>query len=110
MKNKVTSHVKRPADGTGLRSDLVVVGEFRNDTGSEIRLHLEAVPEELVMAPGHEVALLARASANLLPINVAVVDGGLQIHAHREADPDWHVLFRSKLIKPGTPTRLADYE
>jgi hypothetical protein len=109
MKN-VVPLVRRPGESVAERSDLVVVGEFRNDTAGDMRLYLELVPEELIMAPGHEITLLARASADLLPIHVAVVNDGLQIHARKEFDPDWHVRFRGKLIKAGTPTRLADHE
>jgi hypothetical protein len=91
-------------------SELVVVGEFGNDTERDIHLYLELVPVELILAPGHEVALLARASANLLPIHIAAVDDGLQIHARQEFDPDWHVRFRGMLIKVVPVTRLVDYE
>jgi len=91
-------------------SQYPVVGEFKNDSASELRLYLEMVPEEVVLAPGHEVKLLAKPSRNLLPLHIAYAEGGIQIHAHREFDPDWHILFNGKLIKPGTPTFLKEHE
>jgi hypothetical protein len=75
-----------------------------------MNLYLEMVADQLVMAPGHEVELLARESPGLLPIHIAVVDDGLQIHPHKEFDPDWHVRFRGKIIKVEAMTRLADHE
>lgn len=86
------------------------VGKFRNDTKVEMRLFLEMIPEEVVLSPGHSVELLARPSPGLLPLTIGLVDGGLQIHAHNEFDPDWHVRFNGKLILAGNPTLLKDYE
>ena len=90
--------------------DLIVVTELRNDTPEDMHLYLEMVPEQLVMAPGHEVALLARPSPDLLPIHITFVSDGLQVHAHKEVDPDWHVRFRGKVLKVEALTRLADHE
>jgi hypothetical protein len=87
-----------------------VVGLFQNDTQVEIRLFLEMVPEEVVLSPGHSVELLARPSADLLPLDIQPVDGGFQIHAYREWDPSWHVRFRGQVIRAGHPTVLKDFE
>ena len=72
-------------------------------------LYLEMVPESVVLEPGDEVDLLARPTENLLPLDVASVQGDVSIHAHREFDPDWHVRFRGQVIKVNHATRLADY-
>lgn len=91
-------------------SEYPIVGSFRNDTPSDLHLHLEMVPEEVVLSPGHSVDLLAKPTAGLLPLTVDYVLGGLQIHACREFDPDWHVRFNGKIIKAGHPTRLKEHE
>jgi hypothetical protein len=91
-------------------ADYPVVGVFTNDTPRTLRLYLEMVPEEVVLSPGHSVELVARPSADLLPLTIDHVEDGLQIHACREFDPDWHVRFRGRLIKAQTPTVLADFE
>jgi len=72
-------------------------------------LHLEMLGEEVILAPGHEVELLALPLEGLLPIAVAYVQGGIQVHPHKEFDPDWHVRFRGQLIRAGQPTVLTDY-
>jgi len=86
-----------------------VVGQFKNETSVTMTLYLEMVPEEVILEPGAEVELLARPTDSLLPLDVAPVEGGLHIHAHREADPDWHVRFRGQVIEAGNPTRLSNY-
>ncbi|QFZ86237.1 hypothetical protein GFK26_27470 [Variovorax paradoxus] len=86
-----------------------VVGKFKNKTAVAMTLYLEMVPEEVILEPGDEVELLAQPTDNLLPLDIAPVDGGLQIHAHKEGDPDWHVRFNGHVIKAGNPTRLSDY-
>jgi hypothetical protein len=86
------------------------VGIFRNDTNVEMRLFLEMIPQEVVLSPGHSVELLARPSSGLLPLTIDLVDGGLQIHAHNEFDPDWHVRFNGKIIHAGNPTLLKNHE
>jgi hypothetical protein len=91
-------------------SEHVTVGEFRNDTEGQMRLYLEMLGEEVVLAPGHSVELLAKPSANLLPLTIGYVSGGLQIHPCREFDPDWHVRFRGRLIRAGHPTVLTEHE
>lgn len=91
-------------------SQYPTVGVFRNDTEIEMRLFLEMIPEEVVLSPGHSVELLARPTPGLLPLTIGLVEGGLQIHAHNEFDPDWHVRFKGKLIHAGHPTVLKDYE
>jgi len=91
-------------------SQYPTVGLFRNDTQTEMRLFLEMIPEEVVLLPGHCVELLARSTPGLLPLTIDLVDGGVQIHAHNEVDPDWHVRFNGKLIRAGSPTLLKDYE
>lgn len=87
-----------------------VLGVFRNDTAGEMRLHLEMLAEEVVLGPGHSVELLARPTEGLLPLTIDYAPGGLQIHPHKEFDPDWHVRFNGKTIRAGHPTRIADYE
>jgi hypothetical protein len=87
-----------------------VVWSFQNDTQADVRLFLEMVPEEVVLSPGHEVELLARPSADLLPIDIESVDGGFHIHANRDWDPDWHVRFRGRVIRAGHPTILKEFE
>ena len=86
-----------------------VVGRFKNETAFAMTLYLEMVPEEVILEPGDEVELLAQPTDNLLPLDVAPVEDGLHIHAHKEWDPDWHVRFRGRVIKAGNPTRLSDY-
>ena len=90
-------------------SEYLVVGEFRNDTPKEMSLYLEMTCEEVVLAPGDEVELLARPDPDLLPLTTDIVEGGLQIHPCRVFDPDWHIRFKGKLMKPGYPTRLAEH-
>jgi hypothetical protein len=91
-------------------TDYPVLARFRNDTGKEMSLNLEMVPEQVVLSPGHEIELLARPSPDLLPISVHAVDGGLQVFANTEFDPDWHVRFRGKVLRACNPLRLADHE
>lgn len=86
-----------------------VVGRFKNETVFAMTLYLEMVPEEVILEPGDEVELLAQPTDNLLPLDVAPVEDGLHIHAHKEWNPDWHVRFRGRVIKAGNPTRLSDY-
>lgn len=89
--------------------DYPVVGIFQNDTKFAMTLYLELVPEEVILEVGYEIELLARPSENLLPLHIAAVQGGLQIHAFKEWDPDWHVRFNGKVIKAESPTQLADH-
>ena len=86
-----------------------VVGTFKKETNAEIKLYLEMIPEMVILSPGDEVELLARPSNDLLPISVERVEDGFHIHAYREADPDWHVRYRSLVIKAEHPTRLFDF-
>jgi len=71
-------------------------------------LYLEMLGEEVVLAPGHEVELLALPLPDLLPLTVSYVKGGLQIHPHNEVDPDWHVRFKGQTFRAGHPTVLAE--
>jgi hypothetical protein len=91
-------------------SQYLTVATFRNGSAVELRLYLEMLAEEVVLSPGHEVALLGRPGEGVLPITVDYVDGGLQIHPHKQLDSDWHVRFRGKLIRAGHPTILAEHE
>ena len=92
-------------------SRLVTVAQFRNETATEMRLYLEMAGAEVVMSPGHALELLAAPGEGLLPITVGYVEGGgLQIHPHKEFDPDWHILFAGKLIPAGYPTVLSEHE
>lgn len=54
-----------------------VVWYFKNDTKSTMTLYLEMVPEEVILEIGDEVELLARPSDDLLPLDIAVVEGRL---------------------------------
>lgn len=90
-------------------SEYLVVGEFRNDTSQEMSLYLEMTCEEVVLAPGQEVELLAKPDPDLLPLTADFVEGGLQIHPCRVVDPDWHIRFKGKVMKPGYPTRLSEH-
>lgn len=91
-------------------SEYPIVFSCRNDTTSDLHLHLEMNPEEVILSPGHAIDLLAKPTEDLHPITVDYVKSGLQIHAHREFDPDWYVRFNGQLIKAGYPTRLKDFE
>ncbi|BEP57172.1 MULTISPECIES: hypothetical protein [unclassified Variovorax] len=86
-----------------------IVGKFKNETVATMTLYLEMVPEEVVLEPGDEVELLAQPTDNLLPLDIAPVEGGFHIHAHKEFGPDWHVRFRGQVLKAGNPTRLSNY-
>jgi hypothetical protein len=88
----------------------ITVARFRNETNTEMRLYLEMLGAEIVMSPGHAIDLLAAPGKGLLPITIDYVDRGLQIHPHKEFDPDWHVLFAGKLIPAGYPTILSEHE
>jgi hypothetical protein len=86
------------------------VASFGNDTDKDISLHHEMLAEEVILAPGHRLDLLARPSPGLLPISVHRVEGGVQVFPHKEFDPDWHVRFNGKVIRAGHPLRLADLD
>ncbi len=88
----------------------VCVARFRNDTDAPMTLYLEMLCEEVVLAPGHKVDLLALPLDDLLPLSISYVEGGLQIHPYKVADPDWHVRFRDRVIRAGHTTILAEYE
>jgi hypothetical protein len=90
--------------------DYVVVGVFRNETQNELSLFLELVPEQVVLSPGHSVELLAKPSDDLLPLTINLVEGGLQIYAHMEAVPDWHVRFNGKTILTQALLILKEHE
>jgi hypothetical protein len=85
----------------------VVVAEFTNDTPSEMRIFLEMTCEEIFLAPGQHIELLAKPSEHLLPLTIAYKPDGLQVFPHKEWDPDWMIRFEGKLIKPQYPTRLS---
>ena len=87
----------------------VCVAHFQNDTQESMTLYLEMLGEEVVLSPGHEVELLALPLEDLLPLTVSYVKGGLQIHPHKEFDPDWHVRFKGKILRAGHPTVLAEH-
>ena len=91
-------------------SEYTVVGVFRNDTNRDMHLHLEMIPEEVVISPGQSIELLAKPGPGLLPLTFDLLDDGLQIHAHKDIDPEWHVRFKGRLIRAGNPTILKDYE
>jgi len=93
-------------------ADYQVLAKFVNETSGKMRVYLECLGDELVLSPGHEVELLARPSNGLLPLTINYVEGGVQIYAERDIDPDWHIKFRGKLYSAGRPseTRLAELE
>lgn len=91
-------------------TDYPVVAAFGNDTTENISLHLEMLAEEVILAPGHRVELMARPSPDLLPISVHQVEGGLQVFPNREFDPNWHVRFNGRVIRAAHPLRLADHD
>lgn len=103
-------HTDVPEEPAPQASDYVVVHEVVNDTPREMRVFLEMTCEEIFLSPGQQMQLLARPSEDLLPITVAPLKDGLQIFPNRQFDPDWHIRFKGKLIKPGYPTRLAEHE
>jgi hypothetical protein len=82
----------------------VCVGHFHNDTKRPMTLYLEMLGAEVILDPGHQIELLALPLDGLLPLSIDYVEGGLQIHPHKEFDPDWHVRFNGKLIRAGYPT------
>ncbi len=88
----------------------VCVAHFHNDTPEPITLYLEMLGEQVVLSPGHQVELLALPLPDLLPLSIDYVQGGLQIHPHKEFDPDWHLRFNGRLIRAGHPTILAEHE
>jgi hypothetical protein len=90
--------------------DYVIVGEFCNETQSDLSLFLELVPEQVVLSPGHSVELLAKPSDDLLPLTINLVEGGLQIYAHKEYVPDWHVRFNGKVIVTQALLILKEHE
>jgi len=91
-------------------SEYTVVAEFTNDGDQEMRVFLEMTCEEIFVAVGQKIELLARPSEGLLPITVAYLRDGLQVFPCREFDPDWHIRFNGMVLKPGYPTRLTDIE
>jgi hypothetical protein len=90
--------------------DCPTIGVLSNTTRGETRLFLEMLAEEIVMSPGHSIELPAKPTEGLLPLTISYVVGGLQIHPHKEFDPDWHVRFNGRVIRAGHPTRLIEHE
>ncbi|GAB3260144.1 hypothetical protein [Chitinimonas naiadis] len=90
-------------------SEYLMVGEFRNDSQTDMRLFLEMSCEEVILSPGHHVELFAMLSTDLQPITIAPVADGWHVFPHKVFDPDWHIRFNGQLIKAGFPTRLADF-
>ncbi len=71
----------------------------------------EMTGAEIVMRPGDVIDLLAPTGGEgLLPITIDSVEGGLQVHPHKQFDPDWHVRFKGKILRAGFPTILAEHE
>ena len=90
--------------------NFITVAHVRNESAKEMRIYLEMLGAEIVLSPGHAVELLARSGDGLLPVTIDYVEGGLQVHPHKEFDPDWHVRFNGKLIPAGYPTILSALE
>ncbi len=91
-------------------SQYITVARIGNESKDDMSLYLEMLGIEVVLSPGHVIDLLARASDGLLPITIDHVGSGLQIHPHKEFDPDWHVGFKGKLIRVDRPIRLSEHE
>jgi hypothetical protein len=87
-----------------------VVLELENHGDSDMEVWLEMVPEGVILAPGHRIQLLARPDEDLLPLDIARTPTGWVIHARAAWDPDWHVRFKGHVLKPASPSRLADFE
>lgn len=87
-----------------------VVLELENHGDTDMEVWLEMVPECVILSPGHRIELLARPMEGVLPLDIERTDSGWVIHARYVADPDWHVRFKGHLLKPATPSRLADFE
>ena len=90
-------------------AEYLVVAKFNNDSENELCIFLEMTCEEVYLAPSHSIELLAKKTDNLLPISVSYSAGVLQVHPHREFDPDWYIRFKGKIIKPSV-TRLSELE
>lgn len=90
-------------------SQYPIVAELKNDTSREMRIFLELTCEEVFLPPGQKIQLLAKPTDGLAPIVINYIDDGLQIFAQDEFDPDWHIRFMGKIIKPGYPTRLSEW-
>ena len=88
----------------------ITVAHVRNESAKEMRIYLEMVSAEIVLSPGHAVELLAQPSDGLLPVTLDYMECGLQVHPHKEFDPDWHVRFKGRLVRAGHPTILSEYE
>lgn len=93
-------------------ADLVSVAIISNDTSRDMRLHLEATGDEVVLSPGHKIELLAQSSDEIYPLAINYFDGGMQIYANLDPDPDWHIKFNGRVYSAGRPaaTRTADLE
>jgi hypothetical protein len=91
-------------------SQYPTVACIANESEGDLRLYLEMLGIEVVLSPGHSIELLARPSEGLLPITVDYIESGLQVHPHKEFDPDWHVKFKGKLIRVDRPIRLSEHE
>ncbi|MEN9360425.1 MAG: hypothetical protein RL095_1960 [Verrucomicrobiota bacterium] len=95
---------------------VTVLSSFRNEHDRPLQIWLEMLCEGVILPPGESLTLLARpkdrdGSGELLPLSMTWdKDGSLIIYAHTVMDPDWHILYKGKLIKPEWPTKLADLE
>ena len=87
-----------------------VVLELENHGDGDMEVWLEMVPEGVILSPGHQIQLLARPDEDVLPLDIARTPTGWVIHARESWDPDWHVRFKGHLLKPASPSRLADFE
>jgi hypothetical protein len=101
--------------------DYITMACFRNETSEEMTIHLEMIPDEIVLSPGHQIELLASpvgkelsrpASEAVHPLTVNYLHNGIQVYPSQEADPDWHIRFEGRIFAAGQPkvTRLADLE
>lgn len=64
-------------------TDYPTAASIGNDTSKDISLHLEMLAEEVILAPGQHVELLARPSPGLLPISVHQIEVGLQVFPNK---------------------------
>ena len=89
-------------------SEYPSVASFGNETTQDITLYLEMLGEQVVLAPGDCIELLAAPDPDMLPLTVLQVEGGLQIYPYKTFDPDWHVRFEGRIVRAGLPLRHVD--
>jgi hypothetical protein len=84
-----------------------IVAIFGNDTDIELSIFLEMACEEVLLAPGAKVELLARPQSCAQPIEVHYCSNGLQVFPRKDWDPDWYIRYDGRVVKPEFPTRIS---